>query len=126
MIPPVVAAPPSLWVARPPSLYSHRMRILRHRLREHTAPYAQQLKQVTALRSLRFPELRLVQFDSGMRGAPVGAALFFSHLFLRARVSEWRSVGSSGGREREREREREPQAGFTSVQSPTRGLISPT
>ncbi|XP_045670643.1 E1A-binding protein p400 isoform X10 [Ursus americanus] len=65
VIPPVVAAPPSLWVARPPSLYSHRMRLLRHRLREHTAPYAQQLQRMTALRSLRFPELRLVQFDSG-------------------------------------------------------------
>ncbi|XP_029777498.1 E1A-binding protein p400 [Suricata suricatta] len=65
VIPPVVAAPPSLWVARPPSLYSHRMQTLRHRLREHTAPYAQQLQRVTALRSLRFPELRLVQFDSG-------------------------------------------------------------
>ncbi|XP_058547524.1 E1A-binding protein p400 isoform X2 [Neofelis nebulosa] len=65
VIPPVVAAPPSLWVARPPSLYSHRMRVLRHCLREHTAPYAQQLQRMTALRSLRFPELRLVQFDSG-------------------------------------------------------------
>ncbi|XP_019524477.1 PREDICTED: E1A-binding protein p400 isoform X3 [Hipposideros armiger] len=65
VIPAVVAAPPSLWVARPPSLYSHRMRLFRHRLREHTAPYAQQLRRATALRSLRFPELRLVQLDSG-------------------------------------------------------------
>ncbi|XP_022348101.1 E1A-binding protein p400 [Enhydra lutris kenyoni] len=65
VIPPVVAAPPSLWVARPPLLYSRRMSLLRHRLREHTAPYAQQLRRMTALRSLRFPELRLVQFDSG-------------------------------------------------------------
>lgn len=68
VIPPVVAAPPSLWVPRPPSLYSHRMRIFRHRLQEHTAPYAQQLQRVTALRSLQFPELRLVQLDSGRRG----------------------------------------------------------
>lgn len=68
MIPPVVASPPALCVSRPPSLYSHRMRIFRHRLREHTAPYAQQLQRVTALRSLQFPELRLVQLDSGRRG----------------------------------------------------------
>lgn len=68
MIPAVVAAPPSLLVARPPSLYSHRMRVLRHRLREHTAPCAQQLRQATALHSLRFPELRLVQLDSGTGG----------------------------------------------------------
>lgn len=65
VIPPVVAAPPRLWVARPPSLYSHKMRLFRHGLQEHTAPYAQQLQQMTALRSLQFPELRLVQFDSG-------------------------------------------------------------
>lgn len=68
VIPAVVAAPPSLWVARPPSLYSHRMRLFRHRLREHTAPYAQQLRRATTLLSLRFPELRLVQLDSGTRG----------------------------------------------------------
>lgn len=67
VIPPVVAAPPRLWVARPPSLYSHKMRLFRHGLQEHTAPYAQQLQQMTALRSLQFPELRLVQFDSGMK-----------------------------------------------------------
>lgn len=67
VIPPVVAAPPSLWVARPPSLYHRRLRALRQRLREHTAPYVQQLRQLTALRSLQFPELRLVQFDSGRR-----------------------------------------------------------
>lgn len=75
MIPPVVAAPPSLWVARPPSLYSHRMRILRHCLKEHIAPYAQQLQRMTALRSLRFPELRLVQFDSGTTGTPICTGL---------------------------------------------------
>ena len=46
------------------------MRLFRHCLREHTAPYAQQLQRMTALHSLRFPELRLVQFDSGTRGVP--------------------------------------------------------
>ncbi|XP_040843097.1 E1A-binding protein p400 [Ochotona curzoniae] len=65
VIPPVVAAPPSLCVARPPSLYSHRLRVLRQRLEEHAAPFLQQLRCWTALRSLQFPELRLVQFDSG-------------------------------------------------------------
>lgn len=82
VIPPVVAAPPSLWVARPPSLYSHRLRILRHCLREHTAPYAQQLRRMTALRSLRFPELRLVQFDSGTAGFPSALALRWACLAL--------------------------------------------
>uniref|UniRef100_A0A8C5YXA0 E1A-binding protein p400 n=1 Tax=Marmota marmota marmota TaxID=9994 RepID=A0A8C5YXA0_MARMA len=51
----------------PPNLFSSTvLKISRwQRLREHTAPYAQQLRQLTALRSLQFPELRLVQFDSG-------------------------------------------------------------
>lgn len=66
VIPPVVAMPPSLWVARPPSLYSSRLRALRQSLREHIHPYHRQLQQLTALRSLQFPELRLIQFDSGM------------------------------------------------------------
>ncbi|KAM6156071.1 E1A-binding protein p400 [Rhynchocyon petersi] len=65
VIPTVVAAPPSLRVARPPSSYSHRMKLFRHRLREHLAPHVQQLRQATAPRLLQFPELRLVQFDSG-------------------------------------------------------------
>ncbi|XP_021113366.1 E1A-binding protein p400 isoform X4 [Heterocephalus glaber] len=65
VIPPVVAAPPSLWVARPPAQYRHRLRALQQRLREHTAPYLRQLRQLTTLRLLQFPELRLVQFDSG-------------------------------------------------------------
>ncbi|XP_069922364.1 E1A-binding protein p400 isoform X16 [Oryctolagus cuniculus] len=65
VIPPVVAAPPALCVARPPSLYSHRLRVLKQRLEEHAAPFLQQLRRWTALRSLQFPELRLVQFDSG-------------------------------------------------------------
>ncbi|XP_036777782.2 E1A-binding protein p400 isoform X25 [Manis pentadactyla] len=65
VIPPVVAAPPCLWVAKPPSLYSHRMRAFRRRLEEHTAPYAHQLQRAAAPRSLQFPEPRLVQFDSG-------------------------------------------------------------
>uniref|UniRef100_A0A8C8YUA7 E1A binding protein p400 n=1 Tax=Prolemur simus TaxID=1328070 RepID=A0A8C8YUA7_PROSS len=41
------------------------MRVFRQCLEEHTAPCVQQLRRVTAPRSLRFPELRLVQFDSG-------------------------------------------------------------
>ncbi|XP_064128074.1 E1A-binding protein p400 isoform X2 [Loxodonta africana] len=65
VIPSVVAAPPSLRVARLPSLYSHRMKVFRHCLQEHMAPYFQQLQQATALHLLQFPELRLVQFDSG-------------------------------------------------------------
>ncbi|XP_078193932.1 E1A-binding protein p400 isoform X40 [Callithrix jacchus] len=65
VIPPVVAAPASLRVARPPPLFSHRMRIFRQGLREHAAPYFQQLRQTATPRLLQFPELRLVQFDSG-------------------------------------------------------------
>uniref|UniRef100_A0A4X2K4H6 E1A binding protein p400 n=1 Tax=Vombatus ursinus TaxID=29139 RepID=A0A4X2K4H6_VOMUR len=41
------------------------MKIFRHCLKEQTAPYLQQLHEITNLKVLQFPELRLVQYDSG-------------------------------------------------------------
>ncbi|XP_006901062.1 PREDICTED: E1A-binding protein p400 [Elephantulus edwardii] len=65
VIPPVVASPPNLRVARPPSSYSRRLQLLQQGLREHVGPHIQQLRRITAPHLLQFPELRLVQFDSG-------------------------------------------------------------
>ncbi|XP_028905954.1 E1A-binding protein p400 isoform X5 [Ornithorhynchus anatinus] len=65
VLPAVVAAPPHMSVAKPPASYSHRMKLFRHRLKEQATPYLQQLRQITALRLLQFPDLRLVQYDSG-------------------------------------------------------------
>ncbi|XP_063000309.1 E1A-binding protein p400 isoform X3 [Elgaria multicarinata webbii] len=65
VLPAAVAAPPSLHVARLPPLYSHRMKLLRHRLKAEAAPHLRQLQQLTTPQLLQFPDLRLVQFDAG-------------------------------------------------------------
>ncbi|XP_012512702.1 PREDICTED: E1A-binding protein p400-like [Propithecus coquereli] len=54
--------PPSLYAANPPPSYSHKMRVFGHNLREELAPY---LQQISAPHLLQFPDLRLVQYDSG-------------------------------------------------------------
>uniref|UniRef100_A0A8D2L8E0 E1A binding protein p400 n=1 Tax=Varanus komodoensis TaxID=61221 RepID=A0A8D2L8E0_VARKO len=60
-----VAAAPSLHVAKLPPLYSHKMKLLRHHLKEEASPCLQQLQQIIAPRLLQFPDLRLVQCDAG-------------------------------------------------------------
>ncbi|XP_061865505.1 E1A-binding protein p400 isoform X12 [Colius striatus] len=65
VLPAAVAAPPSLYVANPPPLYSHRLKLLKHRLKQQAAPHLHQLQQITTPHLLQFPDLRLVQYDSG-------------------------------------------------------------
>ncbi|XP_042297477.1 E1A-binding protein p400 isoform X17 [Sceloporus undulatus] len=65
ILPSAVAAPPSLHVARLPPLYNHKMKQLRHHLREKAAPFLRQLQQLTTPQLLQFPDLRLVQYDAG-------------------------------------------------------------
>ncbi|XP_077776428.1 E1A-binding protein p400 isoform X24 [Podarcis muralis] len=65
VLPSAVAAPPSLYIARLPPLYSHRMKLLRHRLKDAASPYLSQLQQLTTPQLLQFPDLRLVQYDAG-------------------------------------------------------------
>ncbi|XP_026547566.1 E1A-binding protein p400-like, partial [Notechis scutatus] len=66
VLPAAVAAPSSLHVARLPAAYSHRMKLLRHNLKEKVLPYLNQLRQLTVPRLLLpFPDLRLIQYDAG-------------------------------------------------------------
>ncbi|KAM9118121.1 E1A-binding protein p400-like isoform 10-T11 [Pangshura tecta] len=65
VLPAAVAAPPCLYVAKPPPSYSHKMKVFKHNLKETATPYLHQLHQITAPRLLQFPDLRLVQYDSG-------------------------------------------------------------
>ncbi|XP_039188240.1 E1A-binding protein p400 isoform X5 [Crotalus tigris] len=65
VLPAAVAAPPSLHMARLPPVYRHRMKLLRHNLKEKTLPYLNQLHQLTMPRLLPFPDLRLIQYDAG-------------------------------------------------------------
>uniref|UniRef100_A0A674ICX0 E1A binding protein p400 n=1 Tax=Terrapene triunguis TaxID=2587831 RepID=A0A674ICX0_9SAUR len=65
VLPAAVAAPPCLYVAKPPPSYSHKMKVFKHNLKEKATPYLHQLHQITTPRLLQFPDLRLVQYDSG-------------------------------------------------------------
>uniref|UniRef100_A0A670ZVC9 E1A binding protein p400 n=1 Tax=Pseudonaja textilis TaxID=8673 RepID=A0A670ZVC9_PSETE len=66
VLPAAVAAPSSLHVARLPAAYSHRMKLLRHNLKDKVLPYLNQLRQLTVPRLLLpFPDLRLIQYDAG-------------------------------------------------------------
>ncbi|XP_055562384.1 E1A-binding protein p400 isoform X13 [Falco cherrug] len=65
VLPAAVAAPPCLYVANPPPSYSHRLKLLKHSLRQKAAPHLHQLQQITTPHLLQFPDLRLVQYDSG-------------------------------------------------------------
>uniref|UniRef100_A0A674GJV9 E1A binding protein p400 n=1 Tax=Taeniopygia guttata TaxID=59729 RepID=A0A674GJV9_TAEGU len=65
VLPAAVAAPPCFYVANPPPSYSHRLKLLKHSLRQKAAPHLHQLQQLTTPHLLQFPDLRLVQYDSG-------------------------------------------------------------
>ncbi|NXV21199.1 EP400 protein, partial [Cepphus grylle] len=65
VLPAAVAAPPCLYVANPPASYSHRLKLLKHSLKQTAAPHLHQLQQITTPHLLQFPDLRLVQYDSG-------------------------------------------------------------
>uniref|UniRef100_A0A8C3UNF8 E1A binding protein p400 n=1 Tax=Catharus ustulatus TaxID=91951 RepID=A0A8C3UNF8_CATUS len=65
VLPAAVAAPPCFYVANPPPSYSHRLKLLKHNLRQKAAPHLHQLQQLTTPHLLQFPDLRLVQYDSG-------------------------------------------------------------
>uniref|UniRef100_A0A8C8APS6 E1A binding protein p400 n=1 Tax=Otus sunia TaxID=257818 RepID=A0A8C8APS6_9STRI len=65
VLPAAVAAPPCLYVANPPPSYSHRLKLLKHSLKQQAAPHLHQLQQITTPHLLQFPDLRLVQYDSG-------------------------------------------------------------
>ncbi|XP_065424630.1 E1A-binding protein p400 isoform X25 [Chrysemys picta bellii] len=65
VLPAAVAAPPCMYVAKPPPSYSHKMKVFKHNLKEKATPYLHQLHQITTPRLLQFPDLRLVQYDSG-------------------------------------------------------------
>ncbi|OXB85000.1 UNVERIFIED_CONTAM: hypothetical protein H355_016122 [Colinus virginianus] len=65
VLPAAVAAPPCLYVANPPPSYSHRLKVLKHSLKQQAAPHLHQLQRITTPQLLQFPDLRLVQYDSG-------------------------------------------------------------
>ncbi|XP_075754509.1 E1A-binding protein p400 isoform X3 [Pelodiscus sinensis] len=65
VLPAAIAAPPCLYVANPPPSYSHKMKVFKHNLKQKVTPYLHELQQITTPCLLQFPDLRLVQYDSG-------------------------------------------------------------
>nr|XP_033810054.1 E1A-binding protein p400 isoform X3 [Geotrypetes seraphini] len=65
VVPAALAAPPCLYVVNPPPSYTQGRNNLKQMLAQQWAPCLQQLQQMTMPLLLQFPDLRLVQYDSG-------------------------------------------------------------
>uniref|UniRef100_A0A8C7HKV1 E1A binding protein p400 n=1 Tax=Oncorhynchus kisutch TaxID=8019 RepID=A0A8C7HKV1_ONCKI len=60
-----VAPPPHLYAANPPALYSLEQKSISRRLREAAAPYSTEIHRLASGHQLEFPDLQLMQMDSG-------------------------------------------------------------
>ncbi|KAM9359982.1 E1A-binding protein p400 [Symphorus nematophorus] len=65
VVPPAVAPPPHLYAANPPVPYSLEQKSFQRRLQEVTAPHSADIHHLASRRLLRFPDLQLMQMDSG-------------------------------------------------------------
>uniref|UniRef100_A0A8C5QJ24 E1A binding protein p400 n=1 Tax=Leptobrachium leishanense TaxID=445787 RepID=A0A8C5QJ24_9ANUR len=84
VVPTVVAASPVIAVPHPPPSYTNNIKIMSHSLREKAAPYIKDLRERTSPYCVQFPDLRLIQCDSGKLEALV--------ILLRKLRSEGRRV----------------------------------
>uniref|UniRef100_A0A8C7MJ98 E1A binding protein p400 n=1 Tax=Oncorhynchus kisutch TaxID=8019 RepID=A0A8C7MJ98_ONCKI len=65
VVPVAVAPPPHLYAANPPALYSLEQKSISRRLREAAAPYSTEIHRLASGHQLEFPDLQLMQMDSG-------------------------------------------------------------
>ncbi|KAG7241436.1 hypothetical protein INR49_025636 [Caranx melampygus] len=65
VVPPVVAPAPHLYAANPPVPYSLEQKSLCYRLQEASAPHSADIHHLASRRLLHFPDLQLMQMDSG-------------------------------------------------------------
>ncbi|XP_058492694.1 E1A-binding protein p400 isoform X6 [Solea solea] len=65
VVPPAVAQPPHLYAANPPVSYSLGQKSLQRRLRAASAPHSADIHHLTPQRLFHFPDLQLMQMDSG-------------------------------------------------------------
>uniref|UniRef100_A0A8C8K7U3 E1A binding protein p400 n=1 Tax=Oncorhynchus tshawytscha TaxID=74940 RepID=A0A8C8K7U3_ONCTS len=65
VVPVAVAPPPHLYAANPPAPYSLEQKSISRRLREAAAPYSTEIHRLASGRQLQFPDLQLMQMDSG-------------------------------------------------------------
>ncbi|XP_041084686.1 E1A-binding protein p400-like, partial [Polyodon spathula] len=65
VVPAAVAPAPQLYSANPPPQYSLALKMFRHKFHQEMAPHTKQLRSPTANHLVEFPDLRLLQMDSG-------------------------------------------------------------
>uniref|UniRef100_A0A8C7PGF4 E1A binding protein p400 n=1 Tax=Oncorhynchus mykiss TaxID=8022 RepID=A0A8C7PGF4_ONCMY len=65
VVPVAVAPPPHLYAANPPAPYSLEQKSISRRLQEAAAPYSTEIHRLASGRQLQFPDLQLMQMDSG-------------------------------------------------------------
>ncbi|XP_041642661.1 E1A-binding protein p400 isoform X7 [Cheilinus undulatus] len=65
VVPPAVAPPPQLYAANPPVPYSLDQKTFQRRLQEACAPLSADIHHFTSRSLLHFPDLQLMQMDSG-------------------------------------------------------------
>ncbi|XP_062310184.1 E1A-binding protein p400 isoform X2 [Osmerus eperlanus] len=65
VVPAAVAPPPQMYAANPPAPYSLEHKALVRRLVEAAAPHSSEIHQLTCGPLLQFPDLQLMQMDSG-------------------------------------------------------------
>ncbi|XP_053327504.1 E1A-binding protein p400 [Spea bombifrons] len=65
VVPAAVSAPPAMMVPHPPPSYTHNIKLLSQSLKEQVAPSIRDLRERTSPYCVQFPDVRLVQLDSG-------------------------------------------------------------
>ncbi|MGH0163700.1 UNVERIFIED_CONTAM: hypothetical protein FKN15_048536 [Acipenser sinensis] len=65
VVPAAIAPAPQLYSANPPPQYSLALKMFRHKFHQEMAPHTKQLRSPTANHLIEFPDLRLLQMDSG-------------------------------------------------------------
>ncbi|XP_066546170.1 E1A-binding protein p400 isoform X3 [Amia ocellicauda] len=65
VVPPAVAHPPQLYAANPAPQYSLGLKMFRRRFQQAVAPYAEDLRRLASRLLFEFPDLQLLQMDSG-------------------------------------------------------------
>ncbi|KAJ8379907.1 hypothetical protein SKAU_G00006850 [Synaphobranchus kaupii] len=65
VVPAAVAPPPQLYVANPAPRFSLEQKLFRLQLRQASAPHATEIRRLASGRLLQFPDLQLLEMDSG-------------------------------------------------------------
>lgn len=88
VVPSAVAAPPQLYAANPPVAYSLDQKSFQRQLQEASAPLGADIHHFTSRSLLHFPDLQLMQMDSGK---PFNHYTFYFHVNYQAVTAKQKS-----------------------------------